>query len=138
MNAGLWQTTVAATALTHRDEAAVAASVGFVGLLLETSRAGRPGASRGRSWWPRTFLTYARALETGVQYGCRVPNDGFRGTLCDRVEQTVLPALAAGVTRGQGRRRLVLGRLPARDGAVRAAGPRSVTRAMPKRRSCGR
>ena len=33
-----------------------------------------------------------------MQYGCRVPNDGFRGTLCDRVEQTVLPALAAGVT----------------------------------------
>jgi ADP-ribosyl-[dinitrogen reductase] hydrolase len=96
VDAGLWQTTVAATALTHRDEAAVAASAGFVGLLLETL-ALPSGSIPKPEWWPRTFLTYARALETGVQYGCRVPNDGFRGTLCDRVEQTVLPALAAGV-----------------------------------------
>ncbi len=97
MSAALWRDTVVATALTHRDEAAVAASVGFVGLLAELLV--RPGGGELRAeWWPTTFLKYARAVETDVHYGCRVPNDAFRGTLCDRVEQTVLPALSSGLS----------------------------------------
>jgi ADP-ribosyl-[dinitrogen reductase] hydrolase len=97
MTAGLWRDTVAATALTHRDEAAVAASVGFVGLLAECL-AVPVGTVPAAGWWAETFLKYARAVETGVQYGCRVANDRFRGSLCDRVEWSVLPAIASGIS----------------------------------------
>jgi ADP-ribosylglycohydrolase len=97
MSGALWRDAVVATVLTHRDEAAVAASVGFIGLLAELlarSASGSPAAE----WWPVTFIEYARRVETGARYGCRVPNDPFRGTLSERVEQTVLPALASGLT----------------------------------------
>jgi len=91
-DASLWRDAVVATTLTHRDEAAVAAGVGFAGLLVELLA--RPaGDVPSAPWWPETFVRYGRAVETGIRYGCRVPNDPFRGTLCDRVEQTVLPAL---------------------------------------------
>lgn len=97
MSGAVWRDTVAATALTHRDEAAMAASAGFVGVLAELLA--RPaGGAPAADWWPATFLKYARIVETDAHYGCRVPNDPFRGTLCDRVEQTVLPALASGLS----------------------------------------
>ncbi len=100
MDVGLWESTVAATVLTHRDEAAVAASVGFVGLLAECL-ALPAGSTPPAEWWPETFLTYARAVETGARYGSRVPGDRFSGTLCDRVEQTVLPAVTSGTSVAQ-------------------------------------
>ncbi len=96
MTEGLWRSTVAATALTHRDEAAVAASVGFVGLLMEIL-ALPAGTVPAVEWWPRTFLGYARAVETGRQYvGC-APDGVFRGTLCDMVEQAVVVPLESGL-----------------------------------------
>ena len=92
MGGDLWRDTVVATALTHKDEAAVAASVGFVGLLAEIIAlpAGRLPAP---AWWPETFVRYARWVETGAHYGCRAANDPFHGSLCDRVEQTVFEAI---------------------------------------------
>ncbi|MBN1319683.1 MAG: ADP-ribosylglycohydrolase family protein [Thermoleophilia bacterium] len=112
----LWRDVVAATILTHRDEAAVAASVGFVGLLMEClawsagnwasdvpgdgapPKAGIVGgtvAAPPPRWWPETFLRYARAVETGAAYDSLVAGDSFHGSLCDRVEQTVFPAIDA-------------------------------------------
>ncbi len=98
--AALWVDVVAATVLTHRDEAAVAACVGFIGLLAECLARREDGAPPGR-WWPETFLRYARPAEApggASVYRSRVPGDGFRGSLCDRVEQEVLPAVAAGTS----------------------------------------
>jgi ADP-ribosyl-[dinitrogen reductase] hydrolase len=89
---GLWPDVVAATVLTHRDEAAVAASVGLVGLLAEcVAREGE--ATPSPAWWHETFLKYARTVETGIHYGAPAPGGGFQGTLCERVEQLVGPAL---------------------------------------------
>jgi ADP-ribosyl-[dinitrogen reductase] hydrolase len=96
----LWVDVVAATVLTHRDEAAVAASVGFVGLLAECL-ARQEGGTPPARWWPETFLRYARPVEgpaEGAGYRSRVPGDGFRGGLCDRVEQEVLSAMTAGTS----------------------------------------
>jgi ADP-ribosylglycohydrolase len=95
MSMALWRDVVAATVLTHRDEAAVAASAGFLGLLSECL-AWSSGAPPGR-WWPETFLRYAEPMEVEhAEYTARVPGDVFAGGLCARVEQTVLPAVDAG------------------------------------------
>jgi len=105
-----WEDTVVATVVTHRDEAAVAASVGFVGLLCEvlaggtgavaerTEAAARRAKVADRSagaadWWPKTFLHYARAVETGAVYWPRSPHVSFEGTLCQFVERFVVPAV---------------------------------------------
>ena len=93
----LWRDVIVATALTHRDEAAVAASVGFAGLLAECL-AWRDSGPPAATWWPETFVRYARGVETDDRYGARVPNDPFWGTLCDRVEQLVFPAIDAGTS----------------------------------------
>jgi ADP-ribosylglycohydrolase len=95
----LWVDVIAATVLTHHDNAAVVASIGLVGLLSECLYWPEEGVPP-EQWWPETFLRYARAVETPVgtgAYHARVPGDLFCGTLCDRVEQTVIPA----VTRGE-------------------------------------
>lgn len=118
----LWRDVVVATVLTHRDEAAVVASIGFVGLLMECLKwsanawtaedpvppgepppgtsspgggrtAGSAGASPPARWWPETFLRYARTVETDAKYSSLVSGDAFRGSLCDRVEQTVFAAI---------------------------------------------
>ena len=98
MTEALWADVVAATVLTHRDEAAVAASVGLVGLLAECLA--RPeGEDPPARWWPETFLRYARPVESpadGALYRSRVPGDPFQGSLCDRVEQQVFRAIDAG------------------------------------------
>ena len=94
----LWVDVVSATVVTHRDEAAVAAGVGLVGLLAECLARQEDGAPPAR-WWPETFLRYARPAEApggDVVYRSRVPGDPFQGSLCDRVEQEVLPAITAG------------------------------------------
>ena len=106
----LWEDVIVATVLTHRDEAAVAASVGFVGLLAEcltrgAARRFTPGAAPGPAerdiparWWPETFLKYARAVETSKGYDCGGRNAPFHGSLCDRVEQAVFQAIASDST----------------------------------------
>jgi len=94
MTRGLWVDVVAATVLTHRDEAAVSASAGFVGVLAECLAWPGEEAPVAR-WWPETFLRYARPVETGVRYRPRVPDDPFEGSLCDRVAQEVSAAVAA-------------------------------------------
>ena len=114
----LWRDVVAATILTHRDEAAVAASVGFVGLLMgclarsagnsepEDELAGGPARPKAQTeggttvappprWWPEAFLRYARAVETDAAYDSLVERDPFCGSLCDRVEQALFPAIDA-------------------------------------------
>ena len=119
MTEGLWRDVVAATIVTHRDEAAVAASTGFVGLFAECL-AWRGIQAPPARWWPETFLRYARPIETpaagsgaeqssaggdsdsadspvGV-YTSRVPGDSFRGSLCDRVEETVFVAIEEGLS----------------------------------------
>jgi ADP-ribosyl-[dinitrogen reductase] hydrolase len=122
MSEALWHDVIAATIITHRDEAAVAASAGFVGLLAE-SLAWEDAAPPPARWWPATFSRYARPMETpatalpgdgppdeslGVgaapaaapagRYGARVPGDVFSGSLCDRVGQTVGPAIDEGLS----------------------------------------
>lgn len=105
MTEALWVDVVAATVLTHKDEAAVAASVGFVGLLAECLA--RPAdepplPDPSARWWPETFLRYARPVETvgdaGGDYGSRVPGDPFHGSLCDRVEREVFPAIDTAIS----------------------------------------
>jgi ADP-ribosyl-[dinitrogen reductase] hydrolase len=97
MSPALWRDVVAATVLTHRDEAAVAASAGLVGLLGECLA--WPSGAPSRRWWPETFLRYAGPMEVeGAAYAARVPGDTFAGGLCARVEQTVLPAVDGGWT----------------------------------------
>jgi len=90
---GLWADVIAATALTHRDDAAVAASVGFVGLLFECL-GWRDESPPPAAWWLDTFLRYARPVETGELYEQRVPGSSFRGSLCDLLEQSLPAALA--------------------------------------------
>jgi len=88
----LWEDVIVATALTHNDEAAVASSVGFVGLLcacLEWSSQQTPAGE----WWLDTFLRYARPVETGEMYEPRTRQIEFRGTMCDFVERFVRPAV---------------------------------------------
>lgn len=100
MTEALWLDVVVATVLTHRDEAAVAASVGFVGLLAEClTRPRSDGEDPPGRWWAETFLRYARPVESpedGAVYCSRVAGDPFQGSLCDRVEQQVFPAIDAG------------------------------------------
>lgn len=102
MTAALWIDVVAATVLTHRDEAAVAASVGFVGLLAECLARPEgevaPGDTRAvppARWWPDMFLRYGRPVETGIRYRSRAGGDPFEGSLCDRVQEDVYPAIDA-------------------------------------------
>ncbi len=97
MTADLWSDAVAATIVTHRDEAAVVADAGFVGLLCECL-AWSGDQSPPAHWWSETFLRYARPMETGRVYASRVLGDSFRGSLCDRVEQSVRPAVESGMT----------------------------------------
>ena len=89
----LWTDVIAATVLTHRDEAAVAASVGFVGLLAEClsrpvrGRTGRPPGSDAATppaarWWPETFLRYARSVETGIAYRREAPAGSVQTGVC--------------------------------------------------------
>lgn len=111
MTRELWTDVIAATVVTHRDEAAVAASVGFVGLLVEClswpgvggvgARPGGEGAPLppalpAARWWLQAFLHYARAVETGVGYHGRGQAGGRMGSLCDFVEAGVGAALDAG------------------------------------------
>ncbi|MFH0915123.1 MAG: ADP-ribosylglycohydrolase family protein, partial [bacterium] len=103
MTKALWVDVAVATILTHKDEAAMAASVGVVGLLAEClarSANETPLGAPPARWWPETFLHYARPAETagvaGGDYGSRVPGDPFHGSLCDRVEQELFPAIDAG------------------------------------------
>lgn len=97
----LWQDVVVATVLTHRDEAAVAADVGFIGLLAECLARGvdaRDGTAPDipARWWTETFLKYGRTVETGVAYERGGRGAAFRGSLCSWVEQEVFSAIAAG------------------------------------------
>lgn len=93
LGSSLWIDTVAATVITHRDEAAVAASVGFVGLLVECLA----GPTPSPSWWPETFLRYAGPVETGTVYRLQSPHGTFQGTLCQLVERDTLSPLTGGV-----------------------------------------
>ena len=112
VDSGLWADVITATVITHRDEAAVVSSVGFVGLLMEclaapmfsdaSKEADRTGwkaepdkVAYSPSWWPRTFLRYARAVETGMVYASR-RGPSFSGSLCDFVQTKVLPAVDEG------------------------------------------
>jgi len=117
----LWQDVVVATVLTHRDEAAVAASVGFIGLLAECLARGVDGTPAGPAgaagtspvpdarpggaatgiparWWTETFLKYGRTVETSIAYDSGGRGAPFHGSLCARVEQEVFPAIAAGTS----------------------------------------
>lgn len=90
----LWDDVVCATALTHKDDAAVAAGAGFVGVLAGLLAA-EEAIAPVPAWWHETFLHYARPLESGRAYRPRsdqVPV--VEGTLCDVVEALVPPAIA--------------------------------------------
>lgn len=89
--------TVYAAALTHNDEAAVASSVGFAGLLYECLGNGAQGQRSGTSWLD-TFLRYARPVETGKKYAPRSRQITFEGTVCDFVEEFVRPEVAEGTS----------------------------------------
>jgi ADP-ribosyl-[dinitrogen reductase] hydrolase len=125
MSEALWRDVVAATIVTHRDEAAVAAGTGLVGLLAECL-AWRDVEAPSARWWVETFLRYARPVETPAigggdmpaggatgansrdlgseiagprpNYCSRVPGDVFEGSLCDRVERTVPSAIEEGLS----------------------------------------
>ncbi len=97
----LWDDVVCATALTHRDEMAVTAGIGFSGLLLECL-ARDPGAPPHPSWPLEVFLRYARAFEqregvTPRTYRTKRAVTPFEGTLCEYLESTLPAALAIGM-----------------------------------------
>lgn len=94
-SAELWDDVICATALTHNGEAAVASSVGFVGLLYECLGQAA-GERRPAEWWLDTFLRYARPVETGKTYTPRSRQIAFEGTICDFVERFVRPAAVSG------------------------------------------
>ncbi|MDP9350047.1 MAG: ADP-ribosylglycohydrolase family protein [Chloroflexota bacterium] len=88
----LWEDVIVATALTHNDEAAVASSVGFVGLLCEClAWSGKPSPTG--EWWLNTFLRYSRSVETGEGYEPRSRQIEFRGSVSDFIEWFVRPAV---------------------------------------------
>ncbi len=96
-SSALWDDVVAATALTHCEEVAVAAAAGMAGLTLECV-AGCPAHSREGDWWLDTFLRYARPLETGRTYPLH--GDRFRGlwsSLSAVVDGPVREALGRGL-----------------------------------------
>lgn len=80
----LWEDVVFATMITHSDEMAVVASIGFTGLLYEVFGA-TPDEPTGE-WWVDHFVKYARPAETGETYPTRSPHIDFEGTLCDMLE----------------------------------------------------
>ncbi len=80
----LWEDVVFSTIITHKDEMAVVANVGFTGLLFEVFGAGVDEASG--EWWVDKFLKYARPVETDREYPSRSPHISFQGTLCEMVE----------------------------------------------------
>ncbi len=88
----LWEDVIVATALTHNDEAAVASSVGFIGLLCAclawSSKQAPPP-----EWWLDTFLRYARPVESGEPYEPRTRQIEFRGSVSDFIERFVRPAV---------------------------------------------
>ena len=92
------------SALTHDDYASNAACVGWAALLLALANTSRDnpyrGATIGRAQdVVEVFLKGARPIEGQAQrLRSRVPGDLFDGTLCDFVEQRVVPALASPAT----------------------------------------
>lgn len=80
----LWEDVVFSTIVTHKDEMAVVANVGFTGLLFEVFGAG-PEEATGE-WWVDEFLKYARPVETDREYPSRSPHISFEGTLCEMIE----------------------------------------------------
>jgi ADP-ribosylglycohydrolase len=96
-----WDDAVCATALTHRDEMAVTAGVGFAGLLAECLSLGESGPPAPE--WPfSTFLRYARAFEERElswkrTYRTNRAVNPFEGTLCEYLDVTLPAALAIGM-----------------------------------------
>ena len=80
----LWEDVVFGTIVTHNDEMAVVASIGFTGLLFEVFGAGVDEAKG--EWWVDKFLKYARPAETDREYPSRSPHVSFQGSLCDMVD----------------------------------------------------
>ncbi|MFB6265386.1 MAG: ADP-ribosylglycohydrolase family protein [Bradymonadaceae bacterium] len=87
----LWEDVVFATMITHDDEMAVAASVGFTGLLYEVLGTG--GEQSTGEWWIDAFIKYARPVETGREYPTRSPEISFQGSLCDLLDRHVRRAV---------------------------------------------
>lgn len=83
----LWEDVVFSTIITHRDEMAVVASIGFTGLLFETF--GEAPEDAIGEWWIDEFVKYARPVETGREYPTRSPEISFQGTLCDLLDSHV-------------------------------------------------
>ena len=91
----LWEDVIVATALTHKDEAAVASSVGFIGLLC-ACLAWSSEKAPAPEWWLDTFLSYARPVESDKLYEPRTRQIAFRGSVSDFVERFVRPAVRGG------------------------------------------
>ncbi len=125
MTEALWVDVVAATVLTHRDEAAVVASVGFVGLLAECltwPEGGTPPAP----WWPETFLRYARPAEAAPV----AATGAVRGA-------AAAPEVPAAPFIARGSPEMVSGAACASGSSKRYSRPSTGARAFWRRRSAG-
>lgn len=88
----LWVDVTFGSALTHNETAALAASLGWAGILwdLLASPAPPPG-----DWYLTTFLNTVRELELEKEYVCRTGRlDGWKGKLSDFVREAVEQARA--------------------------------------------
>jgi len=92
----LWADAALATMITHNDAAAIAASVGFVGLLWDVLVMTRPPEPQ---WWLQRFLEVAEPLEpAGSTYRTRGGRfSAFSGRFADFVRERVSDAWERGL-----------------------------------------
>lgn len=98
-SAALWREVAVATAVTHKNNAAIVASLGTVKLLWELLGVGAPPA---REWYLQHFLEWALDLENGRDYPSHGPVfRGWRGTLCQFLSSAIPEARTKGLTVAQ-------------------------------------
>jgi ADP-ribosylglycohydrolase len=92
----LWADAALCSMLTHNDSASIASCVAFTYLLWELLRMDTPPEPQ---WWPDTFCSVLRQVETGDVYELRSPAlRHIRGTLSQLLPQELSAAWRAGVS----------------------------------------
>ena len=90
----LWADAAVGARITHNDEAAIVASIGFTHLLWGCLAEPEP---RDDEWWIAEFLRIAEPLQDRAMYRSRVPGDDFHGRLTDYALRA-RTALSSGAT----------------------------------------
>jgi ADP-ribosyl-[dinitrogen reductase] hydrolase len=87
---GLWADAALCGMLTHNDSASIASCVAFVHVSWELLGMDTPPEP---TWWPRTFISVLRQLETDDVYESRSPAlSEFKGKLSELLDQELIAA----------------------------------------------